>query len=293
MEYYNAIKNELVENLLTKKAKDYSKNRSDLAHYYKVGELLSLAGKHYGESIVSEYSKKLTRELGRGYTETRLKYFRRFYEVFSKSPTVSDELTYSHYCEIIWMNVEKMNYYIKISIDNNLSVRSLRERIKSKEYERLDSKTRNKLINKEKIEVNDFIKNPIIIKNTFNIENISEKYLKKLILEDLDNFLKELGIGFLYVGNEYKIKVGNVFNYIDILLFNTEYNCYVVVELKVCQLRKEHVGQIQLYMNYVNKFIKKEFHSKTIGLIICKRDNKLVLEYSSDARIYSSTYELV
>ena len=109
----------------------------------------------------------------------------------------------------------------------------------------------------------------------------------------MDNFLKELGDGFLYVGCEYKIKIRNTFNYIDLLLFNTEFNCYVVAELKVCELKKEHIGQVMLYMNYINKNVKKVFHEETIGIIICKRDNKLVLEYSSDHRIFSTTYELV
>ena len=293
MNYYDEIKNELIENETTKKAKDYSKNKSDLVHYYKVGELLSQAGKHYGEGIIKEYSKRLTGDLGRGYTETRLRYFKRFYEVFSKHPTMSDKLSFSHYCEIIWLSFDKIDYYMKVSIQQLLTVRGLRERVKSQEYERLDIKTKSKLINNEKIEINDLVKNPVVIKNTLNVEEISEKYLKKLIMEDLDSFLKELGIGFLYVGNEYKIKIGNSFNYIDILLFNYQYNAFVVVELKVTKLKKEHIGQIMVYMNYIDRFIKEEFHNKTIGLIICKHDNKLVLEYSSDSRIYSTSYELV
>lgn len=103
MNYYNAIKNELINNEIYKRAKDYSKNKSDLKTYYTVGKLLFDAGKHYGEGIIKDYSSKLTSELGKGYTETRLKYYRRFYYVFSKGPTVSDDLSFSHYCEIIWL----------------------------------------------------------------------------------------------------------------------------------------------------------------------------------------------
>jgi hypothetical protein len=125
------------------------------------------------------------------------------------------------------------------------------------------------------------------------VTEISERFLKKLILEDLDNFLKELGTGFLYAGNEYKIKMGNNFNYIDLLLFNIKFNCYVVVELKITELKKENIGQIEAYMNYIDKHIKKIYHDKTIGIIICKRDNKLLLEYSSDKRIVSREYVLV
>ena len=103
--YYKNIKEQLINNETTKLAKDYSKNRSDLMTYYNVGKELVLADKHYGESIIKKYSEKLTNELGKGYTQSRLRYFRRFYEVFSKYPTLSDKLTYSHYCEIIWLNI--------------------------------------------------------------------------------------------------------------------------------------------------------------------------------------------
>ena len=192
MNYYNEIKNELINNEVHKKVKDYSKNRSDLNTYYKVGKMLSEAGKHYGEGIIKEYSRRLTLEVGKGYTQSRLRYFRRFYDVFSKCPTLSDELTYSHYCEMIWLDENQINYYIKISIEQNLSVRQLRQKIKNKEYERLPEETKNKLITKEKSSVIDFVKNPIIIKNRNNYKIISEKILQKLILEDIPSFLKEL-----------------------------------------------------------------------------------------------------
>ena len=105
--------------------------------------------------------------------------------------------------------------------------------------------------------------------------------------------MNELGNGFCFIGSEYKIKIGEVYNYIDLLLFNIEYNCYVVVELKVSELKKEHIGQIMLYVNYVDKNIKNINHDKTIGIIICKLDNKLVLEYSSDVRIFSSEFIII
>ena len=143
---------------------------------------------------------------------------------------------------------------------------------------------------KEKIE--DFIKNPILIRNSYK-EIINEKLLKQLILEDMDNFLSELGEGFCYIKNEYKIKLGDRYNYIDLLLYNIKYNCYVVVELKVTELRKEHIGQIKLYMNYIDKNVKEINQYKTIGIIICKRDNVFVMEYCSDKRIYRTIYECI
>ena len=110
---------------------------------------------------------------------------------------------------------------------------------------------------------------------------------------NLDYFMKELGTVFCYIENEYKIKLGDRYNYIDLLLFNIEYNCYVVIELKVTELKKEHIGQIQTYMNYIDKNIKKITQDKTIGIIICKKDNMYVMEYCSDNRIYNTVYNLV
>ena len=104
--------------------------------------------------------------------------------------------------------------------------------------------------------------------------------------------MKELGNSFSFVGSEYKIKLGNRYNYIDLLLFNIKYNCYVVIELKVTELKKEHIGQINLYMNYIDKNIKSINQDKTIGIIICKKDNHFVMEYCSDDRIYRTTYVL-
>ena len=296
MNYYNEIKNELINNEITKKVKDYSKNKSDLTTYYNVGKLLSEAGKHYGEGIIKEYSKRLISELGLRYTIRTLFRFRQFYLLFSseKVSTLSTQLTWSHYSELLSIdNIDEINYYIKISIEQNLSVRQLRERIKNKEYERLDSKTKEKLITKEETTLIDLIKNPIVIKNNNNREIISEKMLQKIILEDLDDFLKELGDSFCYIANEYKIKIGNTYNYIDLLLYNYEYNCFVVVELKVTELKKEHIGQIEVYMNYIDKNLRKVTQDKTIGIIICKKDNKFIMEYCSDSRILSKEYILV
>ena len=294
MNYYKEIKNELINNEVMKRVKEYSKNRSDLTTYYNVGKLLSEAGKHYGEGIIKKYSKKLTSELGKGYSTTRLKYIRQFYKFASKSPSVTDILSYTHYCELIWFNdINKINYYIKISIEQNLSVRQLKDRIKNKEYERLDDKTKQKISSYDKPIVTDFIKNPIIIKNTLNKEIISEKLLQQLILEDIPSFLQELGNGFSFIKNEYKIKIGNNYNYIDLLLYNIKFNCYVVVELKVTELKKEHIGQIEVYMDYIDKNLKEINQDKTIGIIICKKDNKFIMEYCSDKRILAKEYQII
>ena len=300
MNYYNEIKNELVNNEVYKRVKDYSKNKNELSTYYNVGKLLIEAqgGEErakYGDGLIKEYSKKLSEELGGKYNITTLKRMRQFYLIIEKGATLWHQLTWSHYRELLTFdNIDEINYYIKQTGDYNLSVRELREKIKSKEYQRLDNNTKLKLINKEETVVSDFIKNPIVIRNKYNIDkkSVTEKILQRLILEDIPSFLKELGDGFTFVENEYKIKIGNTYNYIDILLFNYIYNCFVVIELKVTELKKEHIGQIQIYMNYVDKNIKIINQDKTIGVIICKKDNGYYIEYSSDNRIFSKNYIL-
>ena len=294
MNYYKEIKNELINNEITKRVKDYSKNRSDLTTYYNVGKLLSEAGKHYGEGIIKEYSRRLTQDIGIKYDVSSLNKMKKFYLLNLKLATLSPKLSYSHYVELLSKdNLDEINYYIMVAEQKNLSVRQLRERIKNKEYERLDDITREKLIAKEETTLADLIKNPIVIKNSNNREIISEKALQQLILEDIPSFLKELGDGFTFVENEYKIKIGNTYNYIDLLLYNIKFNCYVVVELKVTELKKEHIGQIEIYMNYIDKNLKDIMQDKTIGIIICKKDNKFIMEYCSDKRILSKEYKFV
>ena len=221
MNYYTEIKNELINNEITKKVKDYSKNRSDLTTYYNVGKLLSEAGKHYGEGIIKEYSKRLTSEIGIKYSIRVLYKMLKFYNFMDteKLPTVSAKLTWSHYDELLKLNDDdKITYYIMITEQQNLSVRQLREKIKNNEYERLDDNAKVKLINNIDYVISDFIKNPIIIKNTANKEIISEKVLHRLILEDLDSFLKELGNSFSYIA-EYLQKSINWYKEVYELLY--------------------------------------------------------------------------
>ena len=296
MNYYNEIKTELINNEITKRVKDYSKNRSDLNTYYNVGKLLAEAGKHYGEGIIKEYSDRLSSELNIKYSVRTLYKIIKYFNYMNKQkvPTVSAKLSWSHYDELLKLTDENIiNYYIKISEEQNLSVRELRKKIKSNEYERLDEETKKKLKTKEELKVPDLVKNPIQIKNTSGNNEISEKILQKLILEDISSFLKELGSGFSFIDNEYKIKMGDRYNYIDLLLYNIKYKCYVVVELKVTELNSNHTGQIQKYMNYMDKNIKSIDDNKTVGIIICKKENKYVIEYCSDDRIISREYELV
>lgn len=185
-------------------------------------------------------------------------------------------------------DINKIYYYINQIFTRKLSVRQLQNIIKNKEYERLPLETKSKLENNDNLSIEDYIKDLIII-NT-DKEIVSEKVLKRLILEDLENFLSQLGDGYSFIKSEYKITIDNRPNYIDILLFNYKFNCFVVIELKVTEVKKEHIGQIQVYMNYINKNLKTIYQDNTIGIIIAKKKNKYVISYSSDDRIYETTY---
>ena len=294
MNYYNEIKNTLIKNETYKKVKDYSKNKSDLNSYYEVGRLLieaqgGEARAKYGNKLIKEYSERLTKEIGKKYDTSNLRYMRLFYLKFKNYDALRHNLTWTHYRTLLPLNnINEINYYIYITEKENLSYRDLRKRIKANEYERIGYKEEL-----QKPKINTLIKNPIIIKTDSNLKDeISEYALHELILEDIDNFLKELGTGFMYAGHEVKIKIGTNYHYIDFLLFNYKFNCFVVVEIKVNKRKAEHIGQVKKYMNYVDKNLKKVFHDKTVGVVICKKEDKYVLEYCSDDRIFITTYKI-
>ena len=294
--YYNEIKEKLLKSEIYDRVKDYSKDRNKVRVYFETGKLLSEAGKEYGKNIIKQYSEKLMIEVGKKYNERTLYGMRKFYEIFcnEKLNPLGSKLSWSHYRELLVVkNIDAIKYYINICEKNNLSKRDLQEKIKSHEYDRLSEETKNKLIKSEQLKVDDLIPNPIIVKTNSLNEEITEYVLKQSILNNLDKFLFQLGYGFSYIGNEYKIKLGNKYNYIDLLLYNIEFNCYVVIELKVTDLKKEHIGQIQVYMNYIDDNLRKINQDKTIGIIICRKNNKYIIEYCSDKRIYAKEYELI
>ena len=293
--YYDEIKEKLLKNEIYAKVKDYSKERNKVITYFEVGKLLSEAGKEYGNDIIGQYAEKLVNEVGKKYNRSTLFRMKQFYNIFSdtKVATLSQLLTWSHYVELLPLNDNnKINYYIKVCEQRNLDVRSLRMLIKSKEYERLGEETKNKLIKNEELKLPDLVPNPILIKFEDNQEKLTEYALKQAILNNLDNFLKQFGNGFSYIGNEYKIKIGNNYNYIDLLLYNVKYKCYVVIELKVTELKKEHIGQIQVYMNYIDSNVKDLTDDKSIGIIISKKNNQFIIEYCSDERIFAREFKI-
>ena len=221
---------------------------------------------------------------------------KQFYNKFSneKVAPLVQQLSWSHYLILLPIkNIDEINYYIGQVSSRNLSKRQLEEIVKNDEYERLPIEAKNKLINSKNLEIKDLISNPILIRNKNNKEIISEKALHNLILEDIESFMKELGNSFSFIASEYKIKIGDRNHYIDLLMFNIKYNCYVVIELKVTEFKVEYIAQVQKYKNYIDKNTKGVSNNNTIGILICKRENRFVIEHCSDDRIAVREYELV
>lgn len=295
MNYYDEIKNKIIDNEIYAKVKDYSKERHKVITYYEIGRLLNEAGGKYGDNIIDEYSKKLVIEVGKKYNRRTLFRMKQLYIIFSneKVSTMWTQLSWSHLRLLFTLDINCINYYVNITRKQNITVRELELKIKNNEYDRLSNETQNKLLTKEMLEVQELVPNPILIKNKNNIDIINERSLHQLILEDIESFMKELGNSFSFIGSEYKIKIDDNYHKIDLLLFNIKYNAYVVVELKITDFKVEYISQVQKYMNYIDRNIKELSNKDTIGIIICKKENKFVIEYCSDERIAARKYELV
>ena len=297
MNYYEEIKDKLIDVEIQNRVKDYSKNKYTLEKYYEIGKLLIEAQggekrAKYGDGLIKEYSRRLSKELGKEYSYRSLNYMIKYYE-YQKVQAVPANLSWSHYIELLSLkNSDEIEYYINKCLQNNLSTRRLRELIKSKEYERIPESTKNKLVSKEELNISDTIPNPIIIKNSNNIEVKKEKVLQQLILEDIPSFLEQLGNGFTFIKNEYPIKLGNQYNYIDLLLYNYISHSFIAVELKLGKLKKEHIGQLQVYMNYIDCNLRNIGDNQTIGMIVCKENNEYIIKYCSDNRILSREYKI-
>ena len=290
MNYYNEIKNILVDNAIGKKVREYKNNQKDLESYYNVGKLLVEAqgGEErakYGDGLIKEYSKRLTSELGKGYTVTRLMYMRSFYLLLSIYPPLADKLkniniTWSNVCEILKLkDFYEIEYYLELTNKLCLTKRELRSRIKFDEYNRLPLETKEKLKNSNEVSSGEKVPSPVVLDGLLYKDKLTEKIVQTWIDENPISFCESLGEGYTYVKSQYKIKIGSIFNYIDVLLFNYISNSFVVVEVKVTELKKEHIGQIQTYMNYIDINLKKEFHNKTTGILLVRENNKWLVKY--------------
>ena len=284
--YLENIKTEIINGNAKVVAKNYQINNVKLIMNYNIGKQLAEAGKHYGEGIVKKYASILTKEFGRGYSVSNLKRMRQFYVLFEKGAALPHQLTWEHLRLLLPLkDINKVNYYIDISIRDNLRFRKLAERIKSNEYGRLSTEAKQKLLNEESLTLVQSVPNPIVLIPNNNYEVYTEKILQEIIYENLDSFMKQLGGGYFYVGREYKLNIGDKKNYIDYLFYNVVDSRYCVVEIKAREYRKTDYGQIKIYMNYVDEHLKTITQNNTIGIIITKSVNKFEAHYVKDNQV--------
>ena len=284
--YLDNIKNEIITGNVKVVAKNYQIINVKLTMNYNIGKELSNAGKHYGEGIVKKYASILTREFGKGYSVSNLKRMRQFYVLFEKGAALPHQLTWEHLRLLLPLkDINKINYYINISIRDNLSYRKLAERIRSDEYGRLSIEAKESLQNKEKLSLVQSIPSPIVLMPNKSYEVYTEKILQEIIFENIEDFMHQLGEGYTFVGKEYKLNIGYKKNYIDYLLYNYKMNCFCVIEIKAREYKKSDYGQIKTYMNYIDEHLKTITQNNTIGIIITKSVNKFEAHYVKDNQI--------
>ena len=295
-EYYAEIEHLIKRNEINKKVRKLEENYSLVETYWRIGKLIVEAQggskrAKYGNELIKKWSVKLTELYGKGYDYTNLSRFRKFYMRFPILGTVSQISWSIIYTLLPLKDEKKRNYYLNLCIKNNLSVRELRQEIKSNSYERLVNKP-------EKIEIDipktysitTDMKNPIIIPIQNEVNN--EHDLELNILANLDYFFKQLGQGFAYIAHQYKLVKDNHYYFVDILLFNIEMNCYIAIELKLRSLKKEDKAQMEFYMNLVDEQVKRPFHNRTIGIIISKESDEFIVNFIRSNDIIPLNYEL-
>ncbi len=304
MNYFDKIKNIIEEKEVNEKVRYLESNKETIKTYFNIDRLLIEAQggetrAKYGDNLIKEWAVKLSNEYGNNYSYRNLNYMRKFYMYFKKVNTLCSQfnLSWSHYKYLLkFDNENERNYYINRCIENNLSVRGLINEIKTDSFNRLSyaDKKNIKLIgenNNNELKLEDMLHDPIII-NIDKDEKLSEKVLKKYILKELEKVFLELGTGFTFVGSEYKVTYDNKNYFIDLLFFNYKLNRFMACELKKDEVTAKDIGQTLNYMKVVDKTLKESHHNKTMGIIISKRNNKLILEYVSDLDIFLTTYKL-
>ena len=284
--YLESIKSEIINGNAKVIAKNYQINNVKLTMNYNIGRELVEAGKHYGEGIVKKYASILTKEFGSGYKEKDLYKMQQFYLLIQKVAPLERQLTWSHYKLLLPLkNVEEIKYYIHITKRDNLSKRALAERIKSNEYDRLSTETKESLLNKEELSLIQSVPSPIVLTPNKSYKVYTEKILQEIIFENIEDFMHQLGGGYTFIGREYKLNIGDKKNYIDYLFYNVVESRYCVVEIKSREYKKSDYGQIKTYMNYIDEHLKNITQNSTIGIIITKSVNKFEAHYVKDNQV--------
>ncbi len=307
---YSSIK-ELMDNARNSVAREV--NNTLIQTYWEIGRIIvedeqghsDRAG--YGKTLLKDLSKMLTKEFGRGFSVSNLQFMRRFYQEYEIQQTLSVKLSWSHYCELLSIdNKNKRSFYEKETINANWSVRELKRQIKTSLFERLLLSSGDE--NKEKVlelalkgnEINkesDVVKDPYVFEflGIPDEKPIMESDLEKALVTHIEKFLLELGKGFMYVGSQQRVTLGNTHYYVDMVFYNKILRSYVLIELKTGKLMPEAVGQLNMYLNYYKAEVNDEMDNEPIGIILCTDKDSIQAEYalgSLSNKIFASKYTL-
>ena len=285
-------------------------NKTMVYTYYEIGRIIveeEQKGKsraEYGKQIIQELSKRLLKEFGKGFSVTNLKQMRQFYLTYEKGQTASDEfnLSWSHYLMLMRIeNPEERSFYEKEAIANNWSLRELKRQFNSALYERLalsrDKKGVKQLAEKGQIieTPQDSLKDPYVLEFVGLKENskYSETELEQKLIDRLEHFLLELGKGFAFIGRQVRFTFEEDHFRVDLVFYNRLLRCFVLIDLKIGQLTHQDLGQMQMYVNYYDRFVKLPEENKTIGIILCKDKNDALVEITlpeNNEQIFASKY---
>ena len=307
---YSSIK-ELMDNARNKVAREV--NNILIQTYWEIGRIIvedeqgNSDRAKYGKQLVTDLSKRLTKEYGKGFSRSNLQNMRNFYLSYPICQTLSGKLSWSHYCELLSIsNEQKRSFYEKETINANWSVRELKRQIKTSLFERLLLSSGDE--NKEKVlelalkgnEINkasDVVKDPYVFEFLGLPEEkpIMESDLEKALIAHIEKFLLELGKGFMYVGSQQRVTLGNTHYYVDMVFYNKILKSYVLIELKTGKLMPEAVGQINMYLNYYKTEVNDDMDNEPIGIILCTDKDSIQAEYalgSLSNKIFASKYTL-
>lgn len=261
----------------------------------------------YGKKLIKELSKKLTKEFDKGFSERNLEQMRKFYLAYSIPQTLSAEfrLSWSHYLILMRMeNLDERNFYEIEAIENNWSLRELRRQIDSTLYERLvlsrdKEKVKSLALKGQIIEKpEDIVKDPYILEflGLDERSNYSENELETAIINNLEKFIMELGKGFLFQGRQVRFTFDEEHYFVDLVFYNRLLKCFVLIDLKIGKLKHQDLGQMQMYVNYYDRYVKLDDENKTIGIIICRDKNDTLVKMTlpeDNQQIFASRYMTV
>lgn len=287
-----------------------SVNKTIVDTYFEIGRLIveeEQNGKskaEYGQNLITELSHKLTTEFGKGFSTTNLKQMRTFYLTYSKGQTVSDEfrLSWSHYLMLMRIdNVEERKFYEIETAENSWSLRELQRQFDTSLYERLAlSRNKNevkKLSEKGLIieKAQDSLKDPYVLEFLGLPEETkySESELEQKLIDKLEHFLLELGKGYTFVGRQVRFTFDDKHFRVDLVFYNRLLQCFVLIDLKIGEITHQDLGQMQMYVNYYDRFVKLDTENKTIGIILCKKKNDTLVEITlpeNNEQIFASKY---